>query len=37
VQELSVENEELKSRLERLEKIVLQGGIPQKTDMGSNK
>jgi len=37
VQELSAENEELKSRLERLEKIVLQGGIPQKTDMGSNK
>jgi regulator of replication initiation timing len=36
-EELKKENAELKSRLERLEKIVLQGGIPQKTDMGSNK
>jgi len=37
VQELSEENKELKSRLERLEKIVFQGGTPGNTNLGSNK
>jgi hypothetical protein len=37
VQELSEENKELKSRLERLEKIVLQGATPENTNLGSNK
>jgi len=37
VQELSEENKELKYRLERLERIVLQGGVPENTNLGSNK
>jgi len=37
VQELSEENKELKSRLARLEKIVLQGGTPGNTNLGSTK
>jgi hypothetical protein len=36
-EELKKENAELKSRLERLEKIVLQGGTPGNTSLGSNK
>jgi cell division septum initiation protein DivIVA len=36
-EELKKENAELKSRLERLEKIVLQGATPENTNLGSNK
>jgi len=35
--QLQKENAELKYRLERLEKIVLQGGTPENTNLGSTK
>jgi hypothetical protein len=37
LEQFSNDNEALKSRLERLEKIVLQGGTPGNTNLGSNK
>jgi hypothetical protein len=37
LEQFSNDNEALKSRLERLEKIVLQGGTPENTNLGSTK